>query len=88
MFIALVNPKSGGNVGNQLLARFKEVLHESRVYNLVEDKGPSRALEEHRRTENLRIIGKEKFEEKFLNFKLAFIFQPAEATEQSVGFFL
>ena len=56
-FIALVNPKSGGNVGTQLLARFKENLDEDRVYNLSEDGGPKRALEEHRQTENLRIIG-------------------------------
>lgn len=58
VFIALVNPKSGGNVGNALLARFKEILDEDRVYSLA-DGGPERALQEHRGTENLRIIGQQ-----------------------------
>ena len=57
-FIALVNPKSGGNMGKQLLAKFKEVLDETRVYNLSEDGGPLKALQEHLETDNLRIIGK------------------------------
>ena len=57
-FIALVNPKSGGNMGRQLLAKFKEVLDETRVYNLSEDGGPLKALQEHLETDNLRIIGK------------------------------
>ena len=57
VFIALVNPKSGGNMGNQLLQRFKEILDDERVYNLSEG-GPEKALTEHRGTENLRIIGK------------------------------
>lgn len=55
-FIALVNPKSGGNMGKQLLAKFKEVLDETRVYNLSEDGGPLKALQEHLETDNLRII--------------------------------
>ena len=58
VFVALVNPKSGGNVGASLLSRFKEILNEERVYNLSEDGGPKRALVEHCQTENLRIIGK------------------------------
>ena len=58
VFIALVNPKSGGNVGASLVNRFKEILDEDRVYNLSDDGGPERALQEHRRTENLRIIGR------------------------------
>ena len=58
VFVALVNPKSGGNVGNQLVARFKEILDDDRVYNLSEEGGPKRALHEHCQTENLRIIGK------------------------------
>ena len=58
VFVALVNPKSGGNVGQSLLSRFKDVLDEERVYNLSEDGGPKRALVEHCQTENLRIIGK------------------------------
>ena len=57
-FIALVNPKSGGNMGRQLLAKFKEVLDETRVYNLSEDGGPLKALQQHLETDNLRIIGK------------------------------
>jgi hypothetical protein len=59
VFVALVNPKSGGNVGTHLLARFKEILDEDRVYNLSDEsgKGPRKALEDHRDTENLRIIG-------------------------------
>ena len=57
VFIALVNPKSGGNMGNQLLTRFKEILDDERVYSLS-DGGPERALAEHRGTENLRIIGR------------------------------
>lgn len=56
-FVALVNPKSGGNVGGTLLAKFKEVLDEARVYDLS-DGGPLRALQEHSQTDNLRIIGK------------------------------
>ena len=58
VFVALVNPKSGGNVGASLLSRFKEILDEERVYNLSEDGGPKRALVEHCQTENLRIIGR------------------------------
>lgn len=57
MFVALVNPKSGGNVGSQLLERFKEIIDEDRVYNLAEV-SPQKALEEHGERENLRIIGK------------------------------
>ena len=57
VFVALVNPKSGGNVGASLLSRFKEILDEERLYNLSEDGGPKRALVEHCQTENLRIIG-------------------------------
>ena len=57
VFVALVNPKSGGNVGASLLSRFKEILNEERVYNLSEDGGPKRALIENCQTENLRIIG-------------------------------
>ena len=56
-FVAMVNPKSGGNVGAQLLAKFKEILDDDRVYDLSEDGGPKRALAEHSKTEHLRIIG-------------------------------
>ena len=66
VFVALVNPKSGGNVGASLLSRFKEILDEERVYNLSEDGGPKRALIENCQTENLRIIG-----EKNTTFTLA-----------------
>ena len=45
-------------MGRQLLAKFKEVLDETRVYNLSEDGGPLKALQEHLETDNLRIIGK------------------------------
>jgi len=55
VFLALVNPKSGGNVGTQLLERFKEILDENKVYNLS-DGGPRQALEEHGHKENLRLI--------------------------------
>ena len=57
VFVALVNPKSGGNVGSTLLARFRDILDGGRVYNLAEE-GPKRALEEHWGKPNLRIIGK------------------------------
>ena len=57
VFVALVNPKSGGNVGASLLTRFRENLDPSRVYNLAEE-GPKRALEEHWGKPNLRIIGR------------------------------
>lgn len=59
-FIALVNPRSGGNMGAQLLNRFKEILGESRVYNLNDEQnpGPKKALEKHIYEEDLRIIGK------------------------------
>jgi len=57
-FIALVNPRSGGNMGAQLLNRFKEILGESRVYNLNDEQnpGPKKALEKHIYEEDLRII--------------------------------
>ena len=58
--IALVNPKSGGNIGLNLINKLKEVLDEDRVYNLLECGGPEKALIEHENTENLRIIGKYK----------------------------
>ena len=59
VFVALVNPKSGGNVGNQLLHRFKEILNEDRVYNLSDEDhpGPAKALEDHKNVEHLRLIG-------------------------------
>ena len=59
-FIALVNPRSGGNMGAKLLNRFKEILGESRVYNLNDEQnpGPKKALENHKHEEDLRIIGK------------------------------
>ena len=60
VFVALVNPKSGGNVGASLLARFRENLDPGRVYNLAEE-GPKRALEEHWGKPNLRIIGRRSF---------------------------
>ena len=68
VFVALVNPKSGGNVGASLLSRFKEILDEERVYNLSEDGGPKRALVEHCQTENLRIIGRLKITIRILGF--------------------
>jgi len=55
VFLALVNPKSGGNVGTQLLERFKEILDENKIYNLSEG-GPRKALEDHGHKENLRLI--------------------------------
>ena len=60
VFVALVNPKSGGNVGNQLLHRFKEILNEDRVYNLSDEDhpGPAKALEDHKNVEHLRLIGR------------------------------
>lgn len=57
MFVALVNPKSGGNVGLQLLERFKGILDDDRVYNLAEV-SPAKALQDHGECENLRLIGK------------------------------
>ena len=59
VFIALINPKSGGNVGPKLLQNFKEILPENRVYDLSdpEHPGPSKALEDHKDVEHLRIIG-------------------------------
>ena len=57
VLVALVNPKSGGNVGSQLLERFKEILDEDKIYNLSNG-GPKKALEDHGHKENLRLIGK------------------------------
>ena len=54
--MALVNPKSGGNVGSQLLERFKEILDDDKIYNLSEG-GPRKALEDHGHLGNLRLIG-------------------------------
>ena len=59
VFLALVNPKSGGNVGTQLLEKFKEILDENKIYNLS-DGGPRKALEDHGHKENLRLIGEYK----------------------------
>lgn len=56
VFLALVNPKSGGQMGSNLLARFKEILDEERVHDLT-DGGPEKALRAHLGRENLRIIG-------------------------------
>lgn len=58
VFIALINPKSGGNVGPKLLQSFKEILPENRVYDLSDPEypGPSKALEDHKDVEHLRII--------------------------------
>jgi len=55
VLVALVNPKSGGNVGSQLLERFKEILDEDKIYNLSNG-GPKKALEDHGHKENLRLI--------------------------------
>ena len=61
VLVALVNPKSGGNVGWQLLEQFKEILPPSQVYNLVDEShpGPAKALNDHKDVSNLRIIGKQ-----------------------------
>ena len=45
-FIVLINPKSGGNVGAELLSKFHGILDETKVYNLQEG-GPRKALEDH-----------------------------------------
>jgi len=55
VFLALVNPKSGGNVGSHLLERFKEILDEDRIYDLSNG-GPKKALEDHGHKDNLRLI--------------------------------
>ena len=58
VFLALVNPKSGGNVGSQLLERFRHILPPERVFNLSEDGGPGPALLSNTNCDNLRLIGK------------------------------
>ena len=55
--VALVNPKSGGNMGSALLESFGEILPPGRVFNLVEDGGPERAIKQYRNVANLRIVG-------------------------------
>ena len=45
-FVVLINPKSGGNVGAELLSKFHGILDETKVYNL-QDGGPKKALEDH-----------------------------------------
>ena len=69
IFVALVNPKSGGNLGQQLLSRFKEILKHDRVYNLADDEhpGPAKALEDHKNEENLRLIGMLVFQDVYLS---------------------
>jgi len=57
VFLALVNPKSGGQVGSSLLARFREILDEDRVHDLSRG-GPEGPLLRHKGRDNLRIIGK------------------------------
>ena len=57
VFLALVNPKSGGQMGSNLLSRFRDILDDERVHDLT-DGGPEKALRAHRGVENLRIIGR------------------------------
>ena len=45
-FVVLINPKSGGNVGAELLSNFHGILDYTKVYNLQEG-GPKKALEDH-----------------------------------------
>ena len=45
IFVALINPKSGGKVGPELLQRFKEILNSENVHNLIEEGGPKPALQ-------------------------------------------
>ena len=56
--IVLINPKSGGNEGTKLKQDFTEYVDEARIYDLTET-GPKAALEQHRTTPNLKIIGKD-----------------------------
>ncbi len=72
VFLALVNPKSGGQMGSNLLERFREILDEERVHDLS-DGGPEKALRAHAGRDNLRIIG-----ERFIHFVcLTFFFLTA-----------
>ena len=45
-FVVLINPKSGGNVGSELLSKFHGILDGTKIYNLQEG-GPKKALEDH-----------------------------------------
>ena len=71
VLVALVNPKSGGNVGSQLLERFKEILDEDKIYNLSNG-GPKKALEDHGHKENLRLIGEHNISKFSLGAKSGF----------------
>jgi len=54
--IAFVNPKSGGLQGQVVLEQLKKQIGETNVYDLVQDHGPQRGLNENQHEKNLRII--------------------------------
>ena len=87
VFVALVNPKSGGNVGAQLLERFREILGEERVYDLIASGGPRKALEEHQAVENLRIIGEIVVQCSLLRLLHSTCFDKDEITNRLPAFF-
>ena len=60
VIVALVNPKSGGKIGSQLLSQFKEILPNNQVYDLKDEQnpGPTKALEDWKDVDNVRLVGK------------------------------
>ena len=54
--IILINPKSGGNLGNKLLKKFMWLLNPRQVFDLSQLGNPKFALELYRHTPNLRLL--------------------------------
>ena len=69
-FIALVNPRSGGNMGAKLLNRFKEILGESRVYNLNDEQLMKMFQEGDEHAYNQLVT---KYKDRILNYIINFV---------------
>jgi diacylglycerol kinase (ATP) len=54
--IILINPKSGGNLGNKLLKKFMWLLNPRQVFDLSQLGNPKFALELYKHTPNLRLL--------------------------------
>jgi diacylglycerol kinase (ATP) len=54
--LILINPKSGGNLGNKLLKKFMWLLNPRQIFDLSQLGNPKYALELYRHTPNLRLL--------------------------------
>ena len=74
--LVFINSRSGGLCGNQLLPRFRRLLHPIQVVDLQE-KHPEKALKNYLMVDNLRILvcgGDISFYVKFLEITFTFTF--------------